>query len=200
MKNRLNRILSVLLAALCALALPVPVFSADGGSGPLYAGDIRNGTYDGVEVESTSSMFRVVACRLTVTDDGMTAHMTLSGKGFGKLYLGRGEDALKEDESAFYPFSEDGEGRHTFDIPVEALDKPIPCAGWSIKREQWYDRDITFLSASLPDGAVLKSEGGSILPIIAGTAAVLAGGAALTVVCALVSAWIRKKKNAGGAS
>ena len=100
MKKSLKKIASVLLAGFCALALPVSV-SADGGSRPLHAEDIQNGTYD-VEVTSTSSMFRVVACKLTVTDEGMTAHLTLSGKGFGKLYLGRGAEAEKEDEGAFY--------------------------------------------------------------------------------------------------
>ncbi len=117
MKKSLKKIASVLLAGFCALALPVSV-SADGGSRPLYAEDIQNGTYD-VEVTSTSSMFRVVACKLTVTDEGMTAHLTLSGQGFGKLYLGRGAEAEKEDEGAFYLYGEDEEGRHTFDIPVE---------------------------------------------------------------------------------
>ena len=190
MKKSLKKIASVLLAGFCALALPVSV-SADGGSRPLYAEDIQNGTYD-VEVTSTSSMFRVVACKLTVTDEGMTAHLTLSGQGFGKLYLGRGAEAEKEDEGAFYLYGEDGEGRHTFDIPVEALDLPIPCAGWSIKREQWYDRDITFLSASLPDGAVTRSDNGWILPAAA-------GAVALAVVCVFAGAALRKgKKKAGG--
>ena len=183
--------LSVLFSALCALALPVSV-SADGGSRPLYAEDIQNGTYD-IEVESTTSMFRVVACKLTVTDEGMSAHMTLSGQGFGKLYLGRGEDALNEDESAFYPFGEDEEGRHTFDIPVEALDKPIPCAGWSIKKEQWYDRDITFLSSTLPDGAVTKRSDGTKWLIPA--AAAVAGVAVIAGAAAIVS---KRKKKAGG--
>jgi hypothetical protein len=134
-------------------------------------------------------MFRVVACTLTVTDEGMTAHMTLSGQGFGKLYLGRGEDALNEDESAFYPFGDDGEGHHTFDIPVEALDKPIPCAGWSIKKETWYDRDITFRSDSLPEGAVKKKADAPWLPIAAASAAVIAAGAAVAFFA------IRKKKS-----
>ncbi|MBR5679442.1 MAG: hypothetical protein IKX19_02225, partial [Clostridia bacterium] len=131
-------------------------------------------------------------CTLTVTDEGMTAHMTLSGKGFGKLYLGRGEDALNEDESAFYLFGEDEEGRHTFDIPVEALDKPIPCAGWSIKKETWYDRDITFRSDSLPDGAVTVS--GSSDWILWTAAALVA----VAVVAVFLTAGLKRKKKAGG--
>ncbi|MCR5682752.1 MAG: hypothetical protein K6G29_09920, partial [Clostridiales bacterium] len=177
--------------ALCVLALPVSV-SADGGSRPVYASDIQNGTYENVAVDSTSSMFRVVACTLTVTDEGMTAHMTLSGQGFGKLYIGRGAEAENEDESAFYLFGEDEEGRHTFDIPVEALDKPIPCAGWSIKREQWYDRDITFRADSLPDGAVAVS--GSADWILWTAAALVA----VAVVAVFLTAGLKRKKKAGG--
>ena len=191
MKRKLKGPLTVLLAALCVLALPLSV-SADGGSKPVYASDIQNGTYENVAVDSTSSMFRVVACTLTVTDEGMTAHITLSGKGFGKLYLGRGEDALNEDESAFYLFGEDEEGRHTFDIPVEALDKPIPCAGWSIKKETWYDRDITFRSDSLPDGAVTVS--GSSDWILWTAAALVA----VAVVAVFLTAGLKRKKKAGG--
>ena len=191
MKRKLNGILTVLLAALCVLALPVSV-SADGGSRPVYASDIQNGTYENVAVDSTSSMFRVVACTLTVTDEVMTAHMTLSGQGFGKLYLGRGAEAENEDESAFYLFGEDEEGRHTFDIPVEALDVPIPCAGWSIKREQWYDRDITFRADSLPDGAVAVS--GSADWILWTAAALVA----VAVVAVFLTAGLKRKKKAGG--
>ena len=109
MNRRLNRMLSVLLAALCVSALPVPV-SADGGSRPVYAEDIQNGTYE-IEAETlNSSMFRIVGCTLTVTDEAMTARVTLSGKGFGKLYAGRGAEADRADEGAVSSFGEDEEG------------------------------------------------------------------------------------------
>ncbi len=195
MKNKLNGLLTVLLAALCVSASSVPASAADGGNRPVYASDVQNGTYEDVVVDSTSSMFRVVACTLTVTDEGMTAHMTLSGQGFGKLYLGRGAEAENEDESAFYPFGEDEEGRHTFDIPVEALDKPIPCAGWSIKKETWYDRDITFRSDSLPEGAVTKRSDSTKWLIPA--AAAVVGVAVIAGAAAIVSK--RKKKEGGDA-
>ena len=188
MKNRVSRIVSFLLAALCMSALSVPV-SAAGEGRPVYAADVQNGTYE-IEAETlNSSMFRIVGCTLTVEDDKMTAHVTLSGRGFGKLFAGRGEDV---DESAVSLFGEDGEGRHTFDIPVSALDTPIPVAGWSIKREQWYDYDVVFHADSLPDGAVAKSGNGWILPC----AAACAGAA---VIAAVAAAVIRqKRKNAGG--
>ena len=187
MRKRLCGILTVLLAVLCASAFPVPV-SAAGGGRPLYAADIANGTYE-IEAETlNSSMFRIVACTLTVTDEGMSAHVTLSAKGFGKLFAGHGADADSGDGSAIAEFSEDGEGRHTFDIPVSALDTPIPVAGWSIKREKWYDYDVVFHADSLPEGAVTKSGSGWILPCAAGCVA-----AAVIAVFAVRGARRRKK-------
>ena len=193
--SRFKLIPAVILTVVCAMASSLPVSAAEGGGRPVYAADVQNGTYENVAVDSTSSMFRVVACTLTVTDEGMTAHMTLSGKGFGKLYLGRGAEAENEDESAFYLFGEDEEGRHTFDIPVEALDKPIPCAGWSIKKEQWYDRDITFRSDSLPEGAVTKPSNAAKWAIPA--AAAVGGVAVIAGIAGVVS---KRKKKAGGDS
>ena len=77
-------------------------------------------------------------------------------------------------------------------IPVEALDKPIPCAGWSIKKETWYDRDITFRSDSLPDGAVTVS--GSSDWILWTAAALVA----VAVVAVFLTAGLKRKKKAGG--
>ena len=70
---------------------------------PLYASEIKDGSYE-ITVESSSSMFRVVKCVLTVKDKKMSAEMTMSGKGYGMVYLGRSEDALKDDESSYIPF------------------------------------------------------------------------------------------------
>jgi hypothetical protein len=193
MKMRLCGILSVLLAVLCASALPVPV-SAAGGGRPVYAADVANGTYE-IEAETlNSSMFRIVACTLTVTDESMSAHVTLSAKGFGKLFAGHGADADHGDGSEISVFSEDGEGRHTFDIPVSALDTPIPVAGWSIKREKWYDYDVVFHADSLPDGVVAKSGNSWILPCAAGCTA-----AAVIAVFAVRGSRRRKKKQGDAA-
>ncbi len=192
MRKRLCGILTVLLAVLCASAFPVPV-SAAGGGRPVYAADVANGTYE-IEAETlNSSMFRIVACTLTVTDEDMRAHVTLSAKGFGKLYPGRGADADSGDGGAVSLFAEDEEGRHTFDIPVSALDTPIPVAGWSIKREKWYDYDVVFHADNLPEGAVTKSGNGWILPCAAGCVAV-----AVIAVFAVRGAR-KRKKNLGAA-
>lgn len=132
-------------------------FADDSGSAPVYPSDIAEGTYTGVSVKSSSSMFKVVDCELTVADGGMTAVMTLSGTGYGKLYMGTAEDAESADESEFIPFAENADGKYTYTVPVTALDTPVKCAAWSIRKKTWYDRDLVFRSESLPDGAVKVS-------------------------------------------
>lgn len=93
-----------------------------------------------IDVDSSSSMFRIVSAVLTVEDGDMSVAMTLSGHGYLRLFLGIGEEALDAEESDFYYFEEDEDGAYTYTIPVEALDTEFDCAAWSINREKWYDR------------------------------------------------------------
>lgn len=111
-------------------------------------GELENGLYD-IIVESNSSMFHIEKAELTVADDSMTAVVTLGGTGYSKLYMGTGEQAKAADETDFIFYTEDSEGAYTYTIPVSGLDVPIDCAAFSKKKEEWYDRQITFLSASL---------------------------------------------------
>ena len=113
---------------------------------PLYAADIRDGSYD-ITVDSSSTMFNITKCTLNVSDGKMTAVMTMHGKGYLYLFMGRGEDAV---ESEYIPFVEDSEGAHTFTVPVEALDAPVDCAAFSKNREKWYDRTLVFRSDLIP--------------------------------------------------
>lgn len=112
---------------------------------------LGDGTYS-IEVESSSSMFKVVKAELTVAEGKMTAVITLSGTGYSMLYMGTAEDAASAEETDFIAFEEDAEGAYTYTIPVEALDTPIDCAAFSSKKEEWYDRQLTFLSATASDG------------------------------------------------
>lgn len=120
--------------------------------------EIEDGTYS-IEVESSSSMFKVEKAELTVADGSMTAVITLSGDGYSKLYMGTGEQAASASEADCIPFVEDADGAYTYTIPVEAFDQPINCAAFSKKKEQWYDRELTFLSATL--SAVSSNEAAS---------------------------------------
>ena len=135
------------------MASPKEVGSED--MTPVYGDMVTDGQYE-IEVDSSSSMFRIVHAVLTVKDGRMSAVLTLSGKGYGKLFPGTGEEAVNAPEDQYIPYVENEEGAYTYEIPVEALDKKIPCAAWSIKKEKWYDRDLVFKAESLPEGTADK--------------------------------------------
>lgn len=126
------------------------------GMVPIEGSQIKDGTYE-IEVDSSSKMFRIVECELTVKDGSMTAVMTMSGDGYLKVYMGTGEEAVEASEEEYIAFKEDSEGRQTYEVPVEALDKGIDCAAWSKKKEKWYDRTLVFRAASLPQEAIHDS-------------------------------------------
>lgn len=116
---------------------------------PIYAADIKDGTYP-IDVQSSSSMFKIAKCELTVSEGKMTAVMTMGGKGYLYIFMGKGENA---EESGYIPFEENADGEHTYTVPVEALDMETECAAYSKSKEQWYDRILIFRSDSLPTGA-----------------------------------------------
>lgn len=116
---------------------------------PIAGDQVKDGEYD-VEVKSSSSMFKITDCRLTVKDGEMTAVLTMSGTGYSQLFMGTGEEAVKADESAYIQ-AVDADGKCTFEIPVKALDEAIDCAAFSKKKEKWYDRKLAFLASSLGD-------------------------------------------------
>ncbi len=120
------------------------------GMEPVSADALKDGVYE-VRVDSSSGMFRVTECELTVQDGAMSAVMTMSGTGYLKLYMGTGAEAEQASEADFIPFVENADGEHTFRVPVEALDKEINCSAFSRKKETWYDRVLVFCSGS-PSG------------------------------------------------
>ncbi|MDD6213066.1 MAG: hypothetical protein PUB22_08030 [Clostridiales bacterium] len=121
---------------------------------PIYGRDVKDGVYS-IEVESSSSKFRIVHAELTVTDGDMTAEITLSGTGYLKLFMGTGEEAAESDVSAYIGYEETDDGYYVYTVPVEALDKEIDCAAFSKRREMWYDRKILFEASALPEEALL---------------------------------------------
>lgn len=170
-----NRILSLTLAGLLSLSLlvglsgcgsdPAPAPAEEDtvttttppeeapALSPIPAEQIADGTYE-ITVESSSSMFRVVHCALTVEGDTMTATMTMSGQGYGYVFPGTGEEALQASEDTYIPFVPDAEGAKTFALPIEALNQETDCAAWSIRKEKWYDRVLVFSSEGLPPEAL----------------------------------------------
>ena len=119
------------------------------GMVPIYADQVNDGVYD-VTVSSSSSMFKIVSCELTVADGKMTATMHMSGTSYLYLYPGTGLEAVDADEADYISFDEAEDGSHSFEFPVEALDEGIPCAAYSKNKEKWYDRTILFRVDSLP--------------------------------------------------
>lgn len=124
------------------------------GMEPIYGTDVADGTYE-VEVECSSSMFPVDKAELTVSGGEMTAVLTMGGTGYLKVFMGTAVEAAASDISEYIDFVENEDGKHTFTVPVEALDMPIDCAAFSKNKEKWYDRSILFEAESLPEGAVL---------------------------------------------
>lgn len=128
-----------------------PVEVVEEGMTPVYADEIKDGIYS-IEVNSSSSMFKITACELTVKEGKMSAVMTMSGTGYRYLFMGTGAEAETADESEYIDFVEDN-GVHKFTVPVEALDMGIDCTAFSDKKEKWYDRTILFCADSLPSDA-----------------------------------------------
>lgn len=125
------------------------------GMEPIYGDSIKDGIYD-VIVDSSSSMFKIESCQLTVTDGEMSAVMTMSGTGYLYLYMGTAEEAAASGEADYISVVENAEGQHTFEVPVYALDAGIDCAAFSKRKEMWYDRVLCFRADSLPAEAVAE--------------------------------------------
>ena len=122
------------------------------GMTPVSADEIKDGEYD-VQVDSSSNMFHITEAKLTAADGKMKARLTLSGSGYGKVFMGTGEAAAKADEADYIQAEESPDGKNVFEIPVEALDKGIDCAAYSKKKETWYDRTLVVRADSLPADA-----------------------------------------------
>ena len=119
---------------------------------PVYAEDIENGTYE-VNVESSSSMFRIQSAELNVSDSSMSVALTLGSTSYLKLFAGTAEQAAASTEDQYIGYTESGDGV-VFEVPVEALDQPFSCAAFSAKKEMWYDRSLLIRADSLPPEAV----------------------------------------------
>ena len=125
------------------------ILEIDEDMSPVYGSELNDGVYD-ITVDSSSSMFNITRCSLTVKNGEMTAVMTMGGTGYLYLYMGKGENAAEAD---YIPFEENADGEHSFTVHVEALDMPVDCAAYSKNKEKWYDRTLIFRSDSLPDSA-----------------------------------------------
>ncbi len=135
-----------LLVAHAQAALPLDETGISVEPNPGETTALADGTYS-INVASDSSMFRVTACELTVSDGAMTAVLTLSGTGYNQMFVGTKEQAEAAEEG-FVDFVENADGAYTFTVSVEALDTVLPYAAHSVKSETWFDRGLTFESAT----------------------------------------------------
>ena len=125
----------------------IPVDPTDPTDPSEPSGEIKDGYYQ-VTTECSASMFKIIDAKLKVVNGKMTAELTLSGTGYDYLYAGTGKEA-ENDKNNWAPFTENAEGKYVYTIPVSELDKEITISSHSEKNNKWYDRTVTFLSASL---------------------------------------------------
>lgn len=160
----LSIIIALIMALTCApLALADAVADAsemaapqevgEAGMEPVSADMLVDGEY-AIAVDSSSSMFKITACTLTVSEGAMTARMTMGGTGYLYVCMATGEEAAAADAGSYIPFEETATGEHTFTVPVEALNAALPCAAFSKSKEKWYDRALVFRADSLPLEAI----------------------------------------------
>lgn len=114
----------------------------------IAAEDLQNGTYT-VEIESSSSMFKIKRSELVVKDGEMSAVLTMNSDAYTKLFMGTAEDAAKAEEADCIAVYEDENGECIFEIPVSGLDQPFDCAAYSKNKETWYDRQLTVKSSTV---------------------------------------------------
>ncbi|MCR5123296.1 MAG: hypothetical protein K6B74_12865 [Ruminococcus sp.] len=118
---------------------------------------VKDGEYH-INVDSSSSMFKIADCVLKVKDGEMTADIIIASKSYEYLFMGTGEEAdAVSSEIPYIGYTTDEQDRSVFTVPVEALDKEIQCAAFSAKKKTWYDRTLVFRADSLPDDAFAES-------------------------------------------
>lgn len=118
------------------------------GMEPVEGKDIRDGVYQ-IEVASSSAMFNIEKCELTVQKGEMTAVMTMGGTGYEYLFMGTGIDAVKAGDG-YIPYEETSDGKNTFTVPVESLNSAVKCSAFSKRKQKWYDRTLCFKADNIP--------------------------------------------------
>lgn len=126
------------------------------GMTPVYGDSIADGEYS-INVDSSSSMFKIVDCTLKVSGGKMTADIVMSGTGYEKVFMGTSGEAENAAESDFIAYTENADGQYVFTVPVEALDSVVNCAAFSKRKELWYDRELVFRADSLSADAFSDS-------------------------------------------
>ena len=118
------------------------------GLTPVTPDMLNDGVYQ-VAVESSSAMFKIVGCDLTVKDGQMTALLHMKSDAYTYMYPGTAQDASQAPYEDLQMLQELDDG-YAFVLPVDALDAGYTCAAFSARKQAWYPRTLLFRADSLP--------------------------------------------------
>lgn len=135
-------------------AIELEVLVAE-GTKCVLAEDITAGTYEAV-AESDSSMFEIKGCTIDVTDEGMTAVITVDGTGYSYICMNTPEDTVASDGSDYVEMTDNGDGTASYEVNIEALDKELDVSTYSVKKERWYGHKMVVRAGNLPLDAFRK--------------------------------------------
>lgn len=119
------------------------------GMTPVTADMLNDGVYEGLVVDSSSAMFKIIGCALTVENGGMTARLTMKSDAYSYMFPGTAQEASQAAFDTLVPLEPLDEGG-AFTLPVDALDAGYTCAAFSARKQAWYPRTLLFRSDSLP--------------------------------------------------
>ncbi|MBR7041259.1 MAG: hypothetical protein IKI24_05385 [Clostridia bacterium] len=159
MKRMVCLLLMLVLIGGCAESAPIGTVATEEemtdvseldteGLFPVTADMLNEGTYS-VKVDSSSAMFKIVDCALTVKDGQMSVRLYMKSSAYTYMYPGTAQDASQTPQNELSALNEDDAGRY-FELPLDALDSPYICAALSDRKQAWYPRTLVFRSDSLP--------------------------------------------------
>ena len=161
---------------------------------PVYPEDFDEGTYD-AEALSSSQFFKITQARLTNSGGSIEAIIRISSTSYAYVYPGTAAEAAAADQSKWIP-ADESSGYGEFTLEVDALNREMPCAAYSKKKDKWYDRDIVFLAESLPAEAVhveLSEEGGTIADTQEAAMQVIYIALAIIIIGGILNHFIKKR-------
>lgn len=159
MKRVICLLLALMLIGGCAESAPIGTVATEEemtdvseldteGLFPVTADMLIEGTYR-VKVDSSSAMFKIVDCVLTVEDGRMSVRLYMKSRAYTYMYPGTAQDASRTPQNELCALNEDDIGLY-FELPADALDSPYICAALSDRKQAWYLRTLVFRSDSLP--------------------------------------------------
>lgn len=164
------------------------------GMTPVYPEDLAEGEYD-IDVISSSQFFKITDAKLTNKDGHMSAVITISSTSYAYVFPGSAAEATAAGEGSWIP-ADESTGYGQFELEVEALNREMPCAAYSKKKQKWYDRDIVFTAESLPEEAVLielSEDGGTIADTQEAALEVIYIAFAIIIIGGILNHFVKKR-------